>query len=366
MGMVSSFLINQVVEEHHPILNSENCINRLQKRFPCTICKDICPTNVFQQVRGEVPKWNQCINCNLCVTACPSRCITADPANLKSYLTGYDNTGFAAVGCEMTDIPVKIRESCVASIPWEFIAFLALRIKVAILLPCSKCDNEEGKKLLDSNMEALTQFLGPELFAERIVVVHSGEELPPEMTGDVTMTRTEVFSRMRSQMTTQALRAVANVNVDDYNGLFYRRLLADASVRWYNAAQESGGKSSFGVKLPHFTSKCYTCDNCVRLCPQKALSFGEPKNGKRGIYIEPWKCTGCDVCRHVCMNGGIDEMRYMRVPHLTKLLVTRVNVRLCENCGKPLRPESKDNLCPFCRSKEKTKARNAGTRREGT
>ena len=357
MSVITQYVTNAVMEEHHPFLNSERCINRKQKRLPCTICKDVCPQDVFQQIRGEAPKWNQCIDCRLCVSACPGRCLAAAPESLKPYLTGYDDSGIVRLGCTSTEHTVKLEEYCVASIPWEFIAYLALRMKVYLYTPCDDCADSVARRMLEEHLDILKHFLGEKLYASHIVRIRTDADIPEEDSPERVVNRQELFSMMKSQVKNQALRAVADVNVEDYDGLFYRRLLASHVYKLYEAAKEQGSRTSFEVKLPHFTSSCYTCDACARLCPQGAISYGPVKDGKRGIYITPWKCTGCDVCRVVCREKGIDELRYMKVPHMEKLLLTKVAVKECVQCGKPMKPDTEGDLCTFCATKARTAAR---------
>ena len=357
MSAITQYVATAVMEEHHPFLNSERCINRKQKRLPCTVCKDVCPEDVFQQVRGEHPKWERCIDCKLCVSSCPGRCLAAAPENLKPYLTGYDDSGIVRIGCTSSEHVAKLEEYCVASIPWEFIAYLALKMKVFLYTPCADCEDSVARRLLEEHLENLKHFLGEKLYKAHVFRIQNDDDTPPEDSMDRVVTRTELLDMVKSNIKNRALKAVADVNVEDYDGLFYRRLLAAHVQKLYEAAKEQGNRTSFEVKLPHFTSSCYTCDACIRLCPQEAISFGPIKDGKRGIYLTPWKCTACDVCRIVCRDHGIDELRFMKVPHLERLLVTRVDAKVCSKCGKAIKPNSESDLCTFCATKERTSRR---------
>ncbi|MDR1857451.1 MAG: DUF362 domain-containing protein [Desulfovibrio sp.] len=70
-----------------------------------------------------------------------------------------------------------------------------------------------------------------------------------------------------------------------------------------------GGASPRGKRAQHSTkvqidgSKCTGCGNCVKVCPQKALSLKGEKS-----QLNPKKCIGCFECITVCPSkaAGID------------------------------------------------------------
>ncbi len=353
MSLLSNYVIHTVTEERHPILDSTTCINRRQKRKPCTVCKDVCPEEVFLQQQGSSPRFEACTGCNLCVSACPGRCLTPSAATLKSWLTGYDNTDIVRIGCTGCNKKIKLEEYCIASIPWEFLAYLALVKRLWLYLPCESCEDSVARRLMDEHLENLRHFLGEERFATRVTLIRSADDEPEEE--QEMLGRKELMTRMTSAVRKQAFSIIGNVDASDMNGLFFRRLLRDLVQELYQKEKANGRRTAFEVKLPHFTASCYACQSCLRLCPQEAISFGELTDGKRGIYIEPWKCTGCEVCQVVCREDAIDGLTFMKVPHLSRLLVTRVNAKVCAKCGMALKPDSADDLCTFCKSRERIK-----------
>lgn len=352
MSLVSQYIVGNLIDAHHPTFNSLRCSNRKQKRVPCTRCKDICPSNVFQQKRGEPPVWSRCTGCNLCIAACPSRCLTPSGETLEKYLEGYDRSGVVRLGCRKEEEFCKIKEACVGAIPWEFIAYLALQMKVEIYVRnCVGCPNEAGLSMLQDNLVHVLNFLGEKLFASNVLVIREDTDLPQKE--EKSVSRTELLSMMKKNMTKAALKLVPRLEEEDFDGLLYRRLLANHVQKIHDELADAGKKVSFGMELPHFTANCYACGICAKLCPQDALSFTEEKDGKRGVVITPWKCTGCGICSIVCREGGIDGMTYLKVPHMQTLLLTRVPSVSCEVCGKALDPKKGKTLCGICEVKQK-------------
>ncbi|MBR5474929.1 MAG: 4Fe-4S dicluster domain-containing protein [Lachnospiraceae bacterium] len=354
MGIVSQYVVNNLIDAKHPTFNSLRCVNRKQKRQPCTICKDICPNDVFQQRRGEPPVWNRCVNCNLCVAACPSRCLTPSGETLEKYLEGYDNSGVVRLGCRKEEEFCKIKESCVGAIPWEFIAYLALRMKVEIYVRnCTGCPNETGLAMLQDNLVHVLNFLGERLFEKNVLVIQEDADLPAKE--EKTVSRTELLGMLKQNMSKAALKLVPRLEENDFDGMLYRRLLANHVQKIHDDLADQGLKASFGVLLPKYNANCFACGTCGRLCPQDAISYTEEKDGKRGIIITPWKCTGCGICNVVCRESGMDGLTYIKVPHMQSLLLTRVPSATCTECGKALDPKKGKTICGLCEMKLKKK-----------
>ena len=53
---------------------------------------------------------------------------------------------------------------------------------------------------------------------------------------------------------------------------------------------------------------CIGCGECVKVCPQSALSLGKARKGRHAV-IDKSRCIGCYECVTVCKQGviGIDE-----------------------------------------------------------
>ena len=72
----------------HPGFSAEGCLNRRQRRYPCTVCAGLCPAGVFSLKAGEKLKWDRCTDCEVCLAACPARCFTPSPTALRLWREG--------------------------------------------------------------------------------------------------------------------------------------------------------------------------------------------------------------------------------------------------------------------------------------
>lgn len=108
-----------------------------------------------------VKDWDACINCGLCVSACRSRCIAPSPEQVQADagLADTDNDTIW-IGCEKSTRQNTVTRACVAALPWEALAYLALNKKIVLdLTPCGECENDACAELLRKNLTRLVEFL---------------------------------------------------------------------------------------------------------------------------------------------------------------------------------------------------------------
>ena len=307
---------------------------------------DICPRGVYDREQKTPPKWNECQNCGLCVTACPSRCIAPSPANSKCHLLLAEKTGEVVLSCSRADAKAGHEEACLALLPWEFLAYLSLGGKLILnLKPCKDCPHEDCLELLEDQLFKLKCFLSEEGYAAHVQVCFDGLPNVKEE-GDSRRDFFRVMAHGGQKATALVVNDLVGEKVD---AMIYRRMLA-VRVRELVQKEET---FSCRMTLPWISDACFGCGICALLCPNGALEIGEEQDGKRNIYITPHKCTGCGVCRAVCRDGCIEEICTMNLPHMDRLLLRQVESRSCERCGKPLSPHRKETLCIACRQKRR-------------
>ena len=343
MGLLLNVIKTNALEDH-PVLNLSHCINRNQKHLTCSACMDICPKGVYDRAQKALPKWDACQNCGLCVTACKSRCIAPSPANSKRHLLLAQKQGDVTISCTRAKKNGHIEE-CIALLPWEFLAYLALGGKLTLnLKSCKDCPHEDCLELLDDQLCRLKSFLGEARYAQH-VLLRDDEEAQDS---GVDVSRRDFLRSMTQggkKMTALVYQDVAGSKVD---AMVYRRLLT-RRIRQIAAQEEF----ACTLPLPKIKEDCYGCGICALLCPHGALKVSDEENGLRSISISPYKCSGCGVCKAVCRDGNIEEIASMRVPHMDRVILTRVATASCEGCGRAMDPRKEERLCIICRQKKK-------------
>lgn len=386
MGILTRTINSVMSASPRPSFSAARCINRCQRKTVCTICHDLCPGKVFSMDPKEPLHWDQCTNCGLCVSACPSRCFTPDKELQKQYTENLDLSAPISFACYKESTPCTRRVECMAGIPWELIATLALYTHVVFYVgACSRCDHPKRVTCLRDNLKLVQDFLGVELFAKRVHILGQGRfEVPKE---DKAISRRDLFGGMGITIGKTAARQVLDMlpfidEEEEDNSMAYRQLLASTVDRIRantKKAQEEAKQAqveaekikaenpdaevtvpaipampTFGVHLPKFLKACFGCNICERVCPQKALEVGPLKDGKRTIYITPSKCTSCGICSNICIHGGMAGTHLVQVPHMNRLPLVRVDSDGCTKCGMSIKPGTAVNgLCPVCARKKR-------------
>jgi len=345
MGFLLDVIKTNAADDH-PFLSLSHCVNRNQKHLVCSACMDICPKGVYDREQKTPPRWNECQNCGLCVAVCPTRCIAPSPANSKRHLLLAEHTGETVLSCARSEKRAGHIEECLALLPWEFLAYLALGGKLILnLKSCRACPHEDCLELLEDQLYKLKCFLGEEGYAAYVQVCF--DDLPNVKEEGVS--RRDFFRSMAlggKKTTALVLNDVVGSKVD---AMIYRRMLAQR-VREIASQDE---RFSCRMNLPWIKESCYGCGICALLCPNGALEISKEQDGVRSIMITPHKCTGCGVCKAVCRDGCIEEICAVNVPHLDRVMLAQVASRSCEGCGRAMNPASSETLCIACRQKRK-------------
>lgn len=345
MSLLLDVIKTNAVDDH-PFPSLSHCINRNQKHVTCSACMDVCPKGVYDREQKTPPKWNECQSCGLCVAACPSRCIAPSPANSKRHLLLAERTGEIVLSCRRGEKQAGHVEECLALLPWEFLAYLALGGKLILnLKPCKDCPHEDCLELLEDQLYKLKCFLGEEGYAAHVQVCF--DDLPNVKEEGVS--RRDFFRAMAhggQKATALVINDVAGSRVD---AMIYRRMLA-SRVR---ELAKNRTEFSCTMALPWMTDECFGCGICALLCPGGALEIGEEQAGKRPVFITPHKCTGCGVCKAVCRDGCVGEICMMKLPHMDRVLLRQVESRSCERCGRAISPGKEETLCIACRQKRR-------------
>jgi len=366
-----SDIVNSIIDNKNerPIFTAAYCLNRAQRKYTCTICNELCPDKVFSLKAGEPLKWESCRGCGLCVSACPSACFAPSVSMQNTLTEDLDLNRSVSFSCFEEDTLCDKTVECLAGVPWELLAVLALHTRVYLCTgSCAECDKKERVDVLEQNVAALRDFLGEELYNDRVRLLEKGESVPDEgneSTGEA-KTRREVFSDVKSSLTKGLYKITVKklpfLADTDRDGLQYRKMLANTVLQRRKEAREAEPDKTiplptYGLSLPEFNAACWGCEICSRICPHKALEFRDEGSGKKLVYIDTLLCKGCGLCARLCPEHGMNGIRTVHVPYLAKLPLVRVNGASCIKCGSPVRPGDNNGLCPTCLAKSKRKLR---------
>lgn len=369
MGIVSKVLMT-TVDEGTLNFSPNHCLNRRQTKHPCRVCSQLCPGHAIPSnpVTTRI-EWTKCINCGLCVTACPGRCFSLD-AKHQQAISAPENANGIIFACAHSDVPATLQKvECLCGIPWEWLAALAMRMQVRLYVgSCETCNLTACREQLAENLMHLELFLGEKRFEQQVLLADDADEIKERQAAE-SMNRRQALNIFRRKVTKTMAVSVASMmpktESDPSKDAFaYRKLLsnmiaADCIARRKKSKEENipAQYPEYGILLPDFNTNCYACGMCEKVCPQKALTIKQDVPGESMISISPWKCTACGLCAATCLVNGISGIAPHQLLHLEEQRFVHVHHDCCSICGIPIDHNAEDGMCIACGIKNKSKRR---------
>lgn len=308
-NIVLNYIANQALAEAHPTKNFERCINRHQVKHKCTACSDVCPEQVYSGIGSRNADYTKCVNCGLCVAACPSRCIASSAANAASYLKllklPEKSVYIASAEYEGS---ANLTVNSFASLPWEYLVCIGLRKKVVFITAGQSAQSPQAKSLWSETQAHLKYFFGEEEYHKRFVFfdpANCDQELTQEFD------RRELFQKLHTEIRSQVSSFVPSESMMD--GLLYRHLLKELLA-------ENSSPASFGWIIPLISSKCKGCGVCAKLCPQDAIRVRKDHE-QFAVYLLPLLCNHCGLCQKTCIHYAIEGFGLVHTDSLKPMVL---------------------------------------------
>lgn len=353
IGAGDDLTLRQALEQNHglaayPCVIASGCTTRKKSGERCQVCSALCPTGhidfVWKQEAGDA----DCIRCGICAANCPDRCILPASSRAESFLTAVCRDRVMEISCREDERIFSFTVSCVAGLSWEQLALAVLKNGLVIsLAACGGCNQMKQASQIQRNLEQLRFFLGDDLFSERVTILENGEH---RLEGTA-MSRRQLIDSVRNsiQIPDPDSEILLENATQSTIGLMYRELLRD-QVKEFSRKMERSARPKFRMRLPEFTENCFACESCVKACPRAALSFSSDGEYVLAV-VEPWRCTGCGMCVSACPSEGVRKPVAMQLRTLHRVVLKKIALFRCADCGNPRRRDAADGLCSLCRSK---------------
>lgn len=303
------------MEESHPQVAFECCLNAKQRKFVCTKCRDICPNKVYNSPGCA---WVLCEDCNLCVVACPTQAICPSSSTLGNFLhlLGTDK-GIVTIACDRADATADLIVSCFGAVPWEMVACFALDAVVALDTgSCSICDRCSEKDQLSDMLARAARFLGTSYFTEHVRF----DLAVPEVTG---VSRRDALGSLLNMFRKTAAGLLPNADLQkSAYSAFYRKVL----VGRLQKMREEGSALPVTWETPVFSEACTACSICSKVCVHGAIQVAGDAEDETVRYIlhAGHRCVHCGLCETLCPTGAIKAWTTYSVSDVAAAVSTRI------------------------------------------
>lgn len=338
------------MHENHPSRISGLCLNDIQRKTPCDECSAVCPADL--SIHEKNPNWKGCTDCGLCVTACPTQAINASGTSCKQVDSAVDAAqGCVVLACRRYEGAADAVLACLASLSWDEIAAIALRIPVVLKTgPCKTCPDARAVSCLKETIRHVKDFYGSEEFSRRVFPRIPSALAQEHAEGRASgAQRRRMFSTFADSVKEGTARLSGNEEPPSVSRS--RAMLLDAlvslpleerpAVRWLTLSEDGA---------------CRGCGICVKMCPHGALSFAADIEGThcsddsvpRFLAHDASRCTQCGLCYLSCPEGNLGGWLELRTSEVPALACNPIHVARCEKCGRFFKEEKGRTICPAC------------------
>ena len=329
-------LTKQLVEEAHPTVDSSCCINEIQQKKHCGLCKVSCHVSALDKITS--PDFTHCDDCGICVAHCPAQVFTNSPSLTQKLITLVENTNQTiTLSCHHSQKEADCKLSCLAAYPWEVLASLVVNNNLISFVPgeCDSCPHKTQMLLFERSLSQLKSFLGEEAYKTIF-----SENQKPQL-----QSRREAFSSLLRQGGRSALNLLPEELRSSPDKNLWRKVLL------HSLASQNPSKHTAHWITPIIQEDCKACGICEKLCPNKALRIvlGEDKE----FYLThfSWKCQGCGLCAAACPWKCITEFGRVALEPAHRPVVTKTKAKVCSHCSNPAYGELE--LCIECSIKQR-------------
>ena len=335
-------VVNSQLE--HPEIMKKQCLNARQGKVHCDKCRLSCPDECITCPEKGEADWSNCSNCGICASVCPARAIELSRTGMTTIVQAVRLSGASrTIGCAEAAGDVDVRVPCLASLPWEVLAAMALAGKVHLVHGhCDACSFQAQFPLFDKALERAGLFLEQTPYKENLMLHAPGESV------DRNLSRRRAFGAMLGK----AARAADRRGTQDEAQT--NEAASSARDLLLEAVRRQKPEYRFKWVIPGITARCWGCGICEKICPTQAIHFENP-NGSWRLVLSHGFCTDCGVCEALCPEKAIEGKGVLPVEADIEHIVMKINARTCVTCGAPVRPESDEKLCIRCQAKNRRK-----------
>ena len=329
-------------------INPDFCVRLKTPMAGCYECIDRCPDLSIKITDNDIKILQNCSNCNACLYICPNSVFY-----VKNNISGEQDGGRASADniyyfCAKTENKKAANKiECLYGIEdIDIISLIKQGGKIFFITEdCKSCKLKYfyNKKL--KRVNEIKKFLNAENAFAQINIndfdygIFSKKQTANNSAGPVknnenidgesinggkcnqeleTLNRRDFFKNSIKGIKNNAKKIIEDISIEDlplselYSGYVdagdkgekkINKLLIERQKKIYRFLKYNEELLPLlNIRLPRLNVNCVFCSNCWELCPTGALTY---KERDREILLEPFLCTGCNLCKDICSFGAV-------------------------------------------------------------
>lgn len=341
-SFISRYMIDQVLNPRVPKVKSGRCLDSLQKKYKCEKCIKICPKGAITFKEDIYVDIDKCDNCNLCVSVCPSGSLIPTYESLEKLYNSFQGKKEVSISCHEIEMETDLKVNCIAAIPWEALAYVAVEEKLRISIKkCRECKKEMLAKEVFNTLEKLRKFLGEDKYLKNVIFIEDPKDIPiREYTRRDLL---KLWGHESRRMVNFVLPKESNKNK---NSRIYKSFL----IKKVEEITEERNNIVFKWPTIKVNEKCWGCGICSKVCPQSAIKVTKENN--KGEFQHYYTlCTHCGLCEKICSEGAI-EMLVKEEEITNSINSSHINITTCSICGDAIKNNGEEK-CIVCKRRNK-------------
>lgn len=353
---------------HAPVsVAPEQCLNTRDKRVPCDLCAQACPTDAILTEPAIQVNADACIRCGLCLHECPTGVFMGDDGahRLLRCAAQLVDREVVEVACKHHPNPAEGESRADAVITTNgclsmlgasaYLGLLGLKVDrlVVRLDACAECPLGGLRPHVEAAIEMAQTLAGREnaISVQTQPPGRPAKKRPVYSVNNPPVSRRGLLRIMALQGASAADDLVAQYNepADPESGIpqeRQRRLAALAALRPVTSAAP--------IEDPTFTriaatnAACTACGLCARVCPTHTLTFYENESAF-ALTFSAAACVNCGLCLNMCDAQALERGETPSVADIfasEPVVLHEGALKRCKKCHVVFRGEGE--YCPTC------------------